>query len=69
MGYDTNRVRTHYFWNTTQPSKKSNLTICNDIDGTRGYYAQQNKSEKDNYIISCGIQETKQRVIGEEREK
>lgn len=33
-------------------------------------YAKGNKSEKDNYMISlmCGIQETKQRSKGKERE-
>ena len=36
--------------------------IYHDMDGTGVYYAKQNKSEKDNYMISlrCGIQETKQ---------
>ena len=24
--------------------RKQNLAICNDVDGTRGYYAKQNKS-------------------------
>ncbi len=28
-----------------QPSKKPrNLAICNDVDETRGYYAERNKS-------------------------
>ena len=29
--------------------KEYNLAICNDVDGTRGYYAKWNKSEKDKY--------------------
>ena len=29
--------------------KNKNLAICNNVDGTRGYYAKRNKSEKDNY--------------------
>ena len=38
--------------------KKWNPTICNDMDGPRGYYADWNKSDKDKYhMISliCGI--------------
>ena len=37
---------------------KNNLAFCNDMDGTRVYYAMRNKSEKDKYhMISliCGI--------------
>ena len=30
-----NGIRSH--------KKKGNLAICNDMDGTRGYYADQNK--------------------------
>ena len=32
--------------------KEWNLTIYNDMDGTRGYFAKQNKLEKDKYMIS-----------------
>ena len=41
------------------------------MDGTRGYYAKQKKSEKDNYMISliCRIEETRQRIIGEGKGK
>ena len=31
-----------------QPSK--NLAICNDIDGTRGYYAEQNESIRERQL-------------------
>ena len=27
-------------WNTKQPTKERNLAICNDVNGTRGYYAE-----------------------------
>lgn len=30
-----------------------NLTICDSIDGSRGYYAKWNKSEKDKYHMIC----------------
>ena len=35
-----------------------NLTICNDMDGAREYYAKRNKSDKDKYCmisLICGI--------------
>ena len=37
--------------------KEWNLANCNNMDGTRMYYAKQNKSEKDKYMITliCGI--------------
>ena len=37
--------------------KEWNLAVWDNVDGTRVYYAKQNKSEKDKYIISliCGI--------------
>ena len=38
------QTHTHTQWNTTQPSKKCNLAICNDVDRARGYYAKRNKS-------------------------
>ena len=39
--------------------KESNLVICNNMDGTRVYYAKQNKSEKDiTWFHSCGVLET-----------
>ena len=31
--------------------KKWNLAICNNMDGSRGYYAKWNKSEKDKYLM------------------
>ena len=31
--------------------KERNFVICNNVDGTRGYYAKRNKSEKDKYHI------------------
>ena len=42
--------------------KEWNLTICNNVDGTRVYQAKRNKWEKDEYhMISliCGIYKTK----------
>ena len=33
-----------------QPSKPQNLAICNDMDGTRGYYAKQNKSIRERQL-------------------
>ena len=35
-----------------QPSKKTklNLAICNDVGGTRGYYAKQNKSIRERQL-------------------
>ena len=34
-----------------QPLKKAqNLAICNRMDGTRGYYAKQNKSVREREI-------------------
>ena len=30
--------------------KNWNLAICNDVDGTRGYYAKQNKSIKERQL-------------------
>ena len=40
--------------------KKWNFAICNNMDGLRGNYAKQNKSEKDKYCISLihGIKKT-----------
>ena len=38
-----------------------NLAICNDVDGTEGYFAKWNKSEKDRYhmfSLICGSWET-----------
>ena len=32
--------------------KEWNLAICNNVDGTRVYYPNRNKSEKDKYMIS-----------------
>ena len=32
--------------------KEWNLTICNNMDGTRVYYAKQNKSEEDKYHMT-----------------
>ena len=32
--------------------KKLNLTICNDMEGTRGYYAKQNKSIRERQLSS-----------------
>ena len=32
--------------------KEWNLSICNNMDGTRVYYGKQNKSEEDKYMIS-----------------
>ena len=29
--------------------KEWNLTICNNMDGSEGYYAKWNKSDKDKY--------------------
>ena len=29
--------------------KEWNLAICNNMDGSRGYYAKWNKSERDQY--------------------
>ena len=51
--------------------KERSLAICNNVDGARGYQAEQNKSEKDNHLIPLvhGIQETKQMNVGEWKEK
>ena len=38
--------------NTTQPLKKGNLAIFDDMDGPRGHYAKWNKSKKDKYLWS-----------------
>ena len=32
--------------------KEWNLVICNNVDGTRGYYAKRNSSEKDKYHMT-----------------
>ena len=58
-------IYTHIWLNITQPKKEWNLAICNNMEGSRRYYAKQNKSEKDKYhMISliCGSrkQKTKQ---------
>ena len=37
-------VHIHVQWNITQPWKKWNLA-CNNMDGSRGYYAKWNKSD------------------------
>ena len=53
-------------------TKEWNLAICNSMEGTGGYYAKWNKSEKErDHMISliCGIWETWQKTIGEEKEK
>ena len=42
--------------------KKWNLAICNNMDGSRGYYAKWNKSEKDKYFmisLICGVYKNK----------
>ena len=42
--------------------KKRNLAICNNMDGSRGYYAKWNKSEKDKYFmisLICGVYKNK----------
>ena len=49
-------IHTHTHTNTNgiiiiiQPSKKENLAICNDVDGTGIYYAEQNSQRKTNTI-------------------
>ena len=35
---------------TMQLSKERNLAICNDVDGTRGYYAERNKSVRERQL-------------------
>ena len=37
-------------WNTMQPSKNQNLAICNNVDGTRGYYVKRNKSIRERQL-------------------
>ena len=34
-------------WNITQPLKKLNLAISNNMDGPRRYYAKGNKSNRE----------------------
>ena len=45
------------------PYKKWNLTICVNMDGSKGYYAKWNKSDRERqipYYLICGILKTKQ---------
>ena len=50
-----------------------NLAICNDMDGTRGYYGKWNKSIRERQLsydlTDMWNIETKPRIIGEERKK
>lgn len=43
-------TQTHTKWNITQPWKKYNLAICNNMDGSRGYYAKWSKSDEERQI-------------------
>jgi len=43
-------IKKMWLWNIMQPSKKRNLAICNDVDGTRGYYAKRKKSVRKRQI-------------------
>ena len=43
-------THTYTQWNTMQPSKPLNLAIYIDMDGTRGYYAERNKSVREGQL-------------------
>ena len=38
-------------WNVTQPNIKWNLDNCNNMDGSRGYYAKWDKSDRKRQIL------------------
>ena len=44
-------VHTYTIEYSSAIKKEWNLTICDDIDGAREYYAKWNKSEKDKYCV------------------
>ena len=44
-------VHTHTQWNITQPYKTPNLAICDNVDGSRGYHAKWNKSDRERQIL------------------
>ena len=49
---------TVYTHNGTLAKEEWNLVICNNMDGSKGYYAKWNNSEKDKYYmisLICGI--------------
>ena len=58
--YTHTHTHTHTKWNITQPPKKWNLAICNNMDGTRGYYYtdEVSQSKEDKYhmiLLICRI--------------
>ena len=44
-------THTHTHWNTTQPQKEGNSTICDNKDEPGGHYAERNKSKKGKYYM------------------
>ena len=45
-------------WNTTQPLKRRDFAICNNMDGLGEYYDKLNKLDKEKYCmvsLICGI--------------
>ena len=40
--------------------KEWNITICNNIDGSRGYYAKWNKSDKDKHHMMSHVKSKEQ---------
>jgi len=48
----------YVWWTTIQSQREWNLAVYNNMDGSRGYYAKGNKSEKDKYymiLLICGL--------------
>ena len=45
-------IHTHIYiqWDTTQPSKRQSLAICDNMHRTWGYYAKWNKSDGERQI-------------------
>ena len=56
-----------------QPSETSNLGICNNwVELENVMLSDRSHSEKDNYCmisLICGTEDTKERIIGEEKKK
>ena len=46
------RIQMQCRWGMTQPSEEWALAICNAVDGTRGYHAERNKSERELWFDS-----------------
>lgn len=57
-------TQTHTQWEITHLIRKGNLVICNNMDGSRVYYAQWNKSDRKtlhDLICMWNLNQTKQK--------